>query len=68
MVGQGDIFISGARDGHQFGIKLFYKKQPSPDGLAQAFTIGEEFIGDDCCAMVLGDNIFYGNGFRLMLC
>ncbi len=54
-------------DGSQFGIKLFYKVQPSPDGLAQAFLIGEEFIGDDCCAMVLGDNIFYGNGFRPML-
>lgn len=54
-------------DGSQFGIKLSYKVQPSPDGLAQAFIIGEEFIGNDCCAMVLGDNIFYGNGFRTML-
>ena len=54
-------------DGSQFGIKLFYKVQPSPDGLAQAFLLGEQFIGDDCCAMVLGDNIFYGNGFRPML-
>ena len=50
-------------DGHQFGVKLSYKVQPSPDGLAQAFLLGEEFIGDDVCAMVLGDNIFYGNGF-----
>lgn len=49
-------------NGSQFGIKLCYKVQPSPDGLAQAFLIGEEFIGDDCCAMVLGDNIFYGSG------
>ena len=50
-------------DGSQFGIQLSYKVQPSPDGLAQAFLLGEEFIGDDACAMVLGDNIFYGNGF-----
>ena len=54
-------------NGSQFGIKLSYKEQPSPDGLAQAFIIGEEFIGDDCCAMILGDNIFYGNGFRPVL-
>ncbi|MGI6778246.1 MAG: glucose-1-phosphate thymidylyltransferase RfbA [Acetivibrionales bacterium] len=54
-------------DGSQFGIKLSYKEQPSPDGLAQAFIIGEEFIGKDTCAMVLGDNIFYGNGFKSML-
>lgn len=54
-------------DGKQFGINLSYAEQPSPDGLAQAFTIGEEFIGNDCCAMVLGDNIFYGNGFKKIL-
>lgn len=54
-------------DGSQFGIKLSYKVQPSPDGLAQAFIIGEEFIGNDSCAMVLGDNIFYGNGFSQLL-
>ena len=50
-------------DGSEYGISLSYKVQPSPDGLAQAFILGEEFIGDDACAMVLGDNIFYGNGF-----
>ena len=54
-------------DGSQFGLSLQYKVQPSPDGLAQAFLLGEEFIGDDACAMVLGDNIFYGNGFRKVL-
>ena len=53
--------------GEDFGIKLSYKVQPSPDGLAQAFLIGEEFIGDDACAMILGDNIFYGNGFGKIL-
>ena len=54
-------------DGSQFGVRLSYKVQPSPDGLAQAFILGEEFIGDDACAMVLGDNIFYGNGFSRIL-
>ncbi len=54
-------------DGHQFGVELSYAVQPSPDGLAQAFIIGEEFIGDECCAMILGDNIFYGNGFSTLL-
>lgn len=54
-------------DGSQYGINLSYKVQPSPDGLAQAFILGEEFIGDDNCAMVLGDNIFYGNGFGKIL-
>ncbi len=54
-------------DGHQFGIELQYKIQPSPDGLAQAFLLGEEFIGDDSCAMILGDNIFYGHGLTKRL-
>lgn len=54
-------------DGSQYGIRLSYKEQPSPDGLAQAFLIGEEFICDEPCAMVLGDNIFYGNGFSKLL-
>ena len=51
-------------DGHQFGVNLTYKEQPSPDGLAQAFIIGEDFIGDDTVAMVLGDNIFAGSGLN----
>ena len=54
-------------DGSQFGLSLSYKVQPSPDGLAQAFLLGDEFIGGEPCAMVLGDNIFYGNGFGKIL-
>ena len=54
-------------DGSQFGVNLSYCVQPSPDGLAQAFILGEEFIGDDACAMVLGDNIFFGDGFSHIL-
>ena len=54
-------------DGSQFGVSLSYCVQPSPDGLAQAFLLGEEFIGEEACAMVLGDNIFYGNGFSKIL-
>ena len=54
-------------DGGQYGISLSYKVQPSPDGLAQAFLLGEDFIGGEPCAMVLGDNIFYGNGFGRLL-
>lgn len=54
-------------DGAQFGLKLQYKVQPSPDGLAQAFILGEEFIGEDPVAMILGDNIYYGSGLRTAL-
>ena len=54
-------------DGSRYGVNLSYAVQPSPDGLAQAFIIGEEFAGDEPCAMVLGDNIFYGNGFSTIL-
>ena len=54
-------------DGSRYGISLSYKIQPSPDGLAQAFILGEEFIGDDRCAMILGDNIFHGNGLTNQL-
>ena len=53
--------------GEQFGLQLSYAEQPSPDGLAQAFIIGEEFIGDDCVAMVLGDNVFFGHGLKKRL-
>ena len=51
------------KDGSAYGVHLSYKVQPSPDGLAQAFLLGEEFIGDDSCCLILGDNIFYGNVF-----
>lgn len=54
-------------DGSEFGIKLSYAEQPSPDGLAQAFLIGEEFIGDDSVALILGDNIYHGPGLSTML-
>lgn len=54
-------------DGSDYGVNFSYAEQPSPDGLAQAFIIGEEFIGDDCACLVLGDNIFHGNGFTHML-
>jgi glucose-1-phosphate thymidylyltransferase len=74
LAGIRDILIISTREdlpnfehllgnGGHFGLNLSYKVQPSPDGLAQAFTLGEEFIGDDMCAMILGDNIFYGSGF-----
>lgn len=60
-------FQSLLGDGHQFGIELSYEIQPSPDGLAQALIIGEEFIGEESCALILGDNIFYGSGLSSML-
>ena len=61
------MFQSLLKDGSQLGISISYKVQPSPDGLAQAFILGEQFIGDDNVALVLGDNIFYGQGFSGML-
>jgi len=61
------VFIRLLGDGSQFGINLQYAVQANPDGLAQAFIIGEKFIGDDSVCLVLGDNIFYGQGFRPML-
>ena len=60
-------FMELLGDGHQFGVRLSYEVQPSPDGLAQAFIIGEDFIGRECVAMVLGDNIFTGHGLRKRL-
>ncbi|MBE6214747.1 MAG: glucose-1-phosphate thymidylyltransferase RfbA [Bacteroidales bacterium] len=54
-------------DGGDYGVSFSYAEQPSPDGLAQAFIIGEEFVGDDCACLVLGDNIFHGTGFKSML-
>lgn len=62
-----DLFKNLLGDGKQFGLSLTYKVQPSPDGLAQAFLIGEEFIGNDSCALILGDNIFYGYNFTATL-
>ena len=60
-------FIRLLGDGSDYGVNFAYAEQPSPDGLAQAFIIGEEFIGNDCVCMVLGDNIFHGSGFEPML-
>lgn len=62
-----DNFEKLLGNGDNFGIKLSYKVQPKPEGLAQAFIIGEDFIGNDCCCMILGDNIFYGDGFSSLL-
>lgn len=65
--GDTQLFKNLLGDGDQFGLTLKYKVQPSPDGLAQAFLIGEEFIGNDPCALILGDNIFYGYNFTATL-
>lgn len=62
-----ESFVSLLGDGKQLGINISYEIQPSPDGLAQAFLIGEKFIGDESCALILGDNIFYGTGFSNVL-
>ena len=62
-----EVFIRMLGDGSEFGIKITYKIQPSPDGLAQAFIIGEDFIGNDSVCLVLGDNIFWGQGFTPIL-
>jgi glucose-1-phosphate thymidylyltransferase len=61
------LFEKMLGDGNQFGVNFSYAEQPSPDGLAQAFIIGEEFIGDDSVCLILGDNLFYGQGFSDML-
>ena len=62
-----DSFKKLLKDGSQYGVKLSYREQPAPEGLAQAFIIGEEFIGDDSVALILGDNIFYGKGFSSIM-
>src|SRR5882672_9001812 len=61
------LFQDLFRDGHHLGLKISYKAQPSPDGLAQAFLLGEEFIGDSSCCLILGDNIFYGDRFATIV-